>query len=106
MMTRALLLEQMGHMVVSAEGFAQAFRACEKGDYDLLILGHSIPFDDKVALIEEAKHRCPCPVLALLRFNESPVPNAERSIDSAEPRAFIEAVREMLTPQLVLRKSA
>jgi len=100
-----MLLEQMGHTVVSAEGFAQAFRACKQGSYDLLVLGHSVTHDDKIAIIEEAKRRSPCPILALLRANESPVPNIERSINSGDPRAFIDAVREMVAPHLVERKS-
>jgi CheY-like chemotaxis protein len=98
-----MLLEQMGHTVVSAEGFAQAFRACKQGNYDLLVLGHSVTHDDKIAIIEEAKRRCPCPILALLRSNESPVPNIERSIDSGDPKAFVDAVHEMLTLQPIQR---
>lgn len=45
--TRELLLEQMGHSVASAEGFAQAFKLCnqDSGPFDLMILGHSIPHD-------------------------------------------------------------
>jgi len=100
-----MLLQEMGHTVVSAEGFAEAFIACRQGDYDLLILGHSIPHKDKIAIIEKAKQQCPCPVLALLRANESPVPNIERSIDSSDPRAFVDAARDMLTPPLIERKS-
>jgi CheY-like chemotaxis protein len=48
LMTRELLLQQMGHTVTSVEGFARAFAACESGTkFDFLILGHSIPHDDK-----------------------------------------------------------
>src|SRR5690242_10462334 len=95
LMTRELLLQQMGHTVTSVEGFARAFAACERGTkFDLLILGHSIPYDDKAAIIAKAKKTCNCPVLALLRPNESPLPTAESSIDSSEPRALLEAVHE------------
>jgi CheY-like chemotaxis protein len=103
--TRELLLQQMGHTVTSVEGFARAFAACESGTkFDLLILGHSIPHDDKAAIIAKAKKTCNCPLLALLRPNESPLPAAERSIDPSEPRAFMEAVREMVQLHLISRK--
>lgn len=76
--TREMLLTQMGHRLNSAEGFAQArsFCAHQDGDYDLIILGHSIPHDDKVELVKWCAERCSCPVLALLRPNESPVEGA------------------------------
>jgi|SRR5579884_625963 len=99
LMTRQMLLEQMGHSVVSAEGFAQAFKICkEDGSFDLVILGHSIPHDDKAAIIAEVRRLCHCPVLALLRPQEEHVKAADRSIDSWEPRAFVEAVRQMFQP--------
>ena len=107
LMTRELLLQQMGHTVTSVEGFARAFAACESGTkFDLLILGHSIPREDKLAIVAKAKKTCNCPVLALLRPNESPLPDAERSIDSSEPRAFMDAVRDIVELHLVQRKSA
>lgn len=51
--TRQQLLENMGHSVISAEGFARAYRECEaqNGDLELVILGHSIPHDDNEAII-------------------------------------------------------
>jgi len=107
LMTRELLLQQMGHTVTSVEGFARAFAACESGTkFDLLILGHYIPHDDKAAIIAKVKKTCNCPVLALLRPNESPLPSAESSIDSSEPRALMQAVREMFQVHLVSRKRA
>jgi CheY-like chemotaxis protein len=105
--TRELLLQQMGHTVTSAEGFARAFAACETGSkFDLLILGHSIPPDDKLEIVAKVKGICNCPVLALLRPNESPLPNAERSIDSSETKAFMDAVREIVQVHPMHGKSA
>lgn len=107
LMTRELLLQQMGHTVTSVEGFARAFAACDSGTkFDLLILGHSIPHDDKAAILVKTKNTCRCPVLALLRPNEAPLPNAERSIDSSEPQAFMDAVRDIVELHLAQRNSA
>lgn len=96
--TRELLLMQMGHEVISAEGFAPAYEACEArgGRFDLIVLGHSIPHADKVAIIKHCVHSCSCPVLALLRPNEGPVEGAQRSIDSGDPRAVMAAVEKIL----------
>ena len=95
--TRELLLKQMGHSVASAEGFARARRICGPGErFDLIILGHTIPHDDKEELIEECTRNCSCPILALLRPNEHDVKGATRTVDSSDPQTFIDTVREML----------
>ena len=99
LVTRELLLRQMGHVVVSAEGFTKAYRACEVegGRFDLVILGHSIPHEDKEAIIRHCTRACSCPVLALLRPNEGAVEGAARCVDSNDPPAFIQAVQDMVT---------
>lgn len=96
--TRQLLLEQMGYRVISAEGFAQATRLCaeHRSNFDLIVLGHSIPYEDKRAIIKHCIHACSCPVLSLLRENELPVEEAARSVPSSEPHEFLAAVQELL----------
>jgi DNA-binding response OmpR family regulator len=96
--TRQLLLEQLGYNVVSAEGFAQAWDAAEnkKDRFDLIILGHSIPPNDKKAIVTHMRDSCDCPILALLRPYESPVSGAALSIDAGDPNAFLNAVGNML----------
>ena len=96
--TRQLLLEQLGYQVFSAEGFAQAWEATENRNhrFDLIILGHSIPPNDKKAMVAHMRDSCACPILALLRPYESPVSEVEMSIDAGDPNAFLIAVRKML----------
>lgn len=96
--TRQLLLEQLGCEVVSAEGFAQAWDAAEKRDnhFDLIILGHSIPPNDKEAIVRHMRDSCSCPILALLRPYESPVAEAALSIDAGDTNAFLTAVHKIL----------
>lgn len=107
LMTRELLLRQMGHTVKSAEGFARAFAACESdASFNLLVLGHSIPHDDKQAIVAKVKETCNCPVLALLRPAEAPLPDADRSIDPSDPKELLDAVHEMVEIHLVRRKRA
>jgi CheY-like chemotaxis protein len=95
--TRELLLQQMGHTVVSAEGFAKAYATCAKdGKFNLIVLGHSIPHDDKVEIVQHCVTACSCPVLALLRPNESILEGAARSVDSSQPEKFLRAVNELV----------
>lgn len=95
---RELVLKQLGHDVISAEGFAHAYRAFdeENGNFDLIILGHSIPHEDKQAIITKCRRKCSSPVLALLRSNELSVDDANRSVQSDDPQAFIAAVNALL----------
>lgn len=93
-----MLLEQLGHSVISAEGFAQAFDLCDQdpGTFDLMILGHSIPHADKRAIIRRCGQTCRCPVLALTRVNEQQVPEADRSVDPGDTQAFLATVQNLL----------
>ena len=96
--TRQLMLQQMGYQVISAEGFVAALEACETPNlnFDLAILGHSIPLKDKERIISYFRQRYDSPILALLRPHEGAMENADRSIDP-EPEKLIAAVRELLS---------
>ena len=95
--TRDLMLTQVGYDVVGALGFAEAL---EKGggDFDLIIMGHSIPPRDKRAIVTELRQRgCNAPVLTLLRYGDTPIPEAARAIDP-DPQRLLDTVQEMLAP--------
>lgn len=95
--SRELLLRRMGHSVTSAGHLAEVFGVCERhvGKFDLIVLGHSIPPDDKRLIIDYLKNYS-CPILALLRSNEEPAEKATRSVQADEPRAFWVAVEELV----------
>jgi DNA-binding response OmpR family regulator len=94
--TRELLLEQMGHTVVSAEGCVTATEICETDQgFDLIILGHTVPHKDKLEIIRKCGKSCTCPILALLRPHETVVEGAARSIESDDPKAFVAAIHEL-----------
>ena len=58
--TRKSLLEHAGYEVVSPEGSAAAFDACEaeNGDFDLVVVGHSVPRVDKGRIIAHVRKKC------------------------------------------------
>jgi DNA-binding response OmpR family regulator len=95
--TRELMLQQLGYSVVSVEGFVAALEACEapNRNFDLAILGHSIPTRDKERIISHFRQHCDAPILALLRPHERPLENADRSIE-ADPEKLVAAVEKLL----------
>jgi DNA-binding response OmpR family regulator len=98
MKTRQMVLEKHGYKVTSAEGFVEAIAECQSADYDLLIIGHSVPPAEKQMLVEESKRHCQSPILALLRPGELEVKGATKSLDASyQPDALLLMVEELLT---------
>lgn len=94
--TRQQILTTSGYEVVSALGFAEAKQLCKQGEYDLAIMGHSIPEEDKLEMLKDIAEHCRVPVLALLRVNERPLSGATASVHSHEPKAVLAAVAKLL----------
>ena len=96
-----MLLEKAGFLVTPALGFTEASRICRFDPFfDLIVLGHSIPRDEKVALIEMLRSSCKAPVLSISKHNDAPFPEADFSIESYEgPQALIAAIKSALGSQ-------
>lgn len=72
LVTRQMLLEQAGYEVVSALGYAEALEVCTGNhDFDLIVMGHSIPQKDKIAMISTLRSKYSAPLLSILRHGES-----------------------------------
>jgi DNA-binding response OmpR family regulator len=93
--TRELMLSREGFEIASAVGFSAAIEACKQGQFDLVIMGHSIPPADKTAIITQLRAMCDTPVLALRRPNEEPLKSAEYNFDSGDPQSFLSYVKEI-----------
>ena len=93
--TRELILAREGFEVESAVGFSAAVEACKNEEFDLVIMGHSIPSADKAAIITQLRAICDTPILALRRPNDAPLKTAEYSLDPGDPQAFISYVKEI-----------
>jgi len=94
--TRQMLLESRGYTVTSAGGYIEALRKCRAAGYDLLIMGHSIPHDDKKAIVDEMRQHCSAPVLALLRANEPELTIANQSVEASRPDLLLAAVESLM----------
>jgi DNA-binding NtrC family response regulator len=93
--TRKMLLEQKGYAVVNALGFSKALVSCRDNGFDLFILGHSIPHDDKLALIESFRAHCPAPIVSLERHGENAVP-CDYHASPDNPEKFLEIIDNIL----------
>lgn len=96
--TRQIILERAGYAVSSALGFAEALDVCTTThDFDLVLMGHSMPQKDKIALIEALRPNCKAPLLSILRHGDAPIPQANYAVDSNDgPDALLNAVRKVL----------
>ena len=95
MATRHMLLKQQDHEVTSALGFTEAIAMCERAGFDLFILGHSIPMNDKLALIGRFKEHCPAPILSLDRAGE-PAVDADYHATPDNPERLLQVVSSIL----------
>jgi CheY-like chemotaxis protein len=97
LLTREMLLSDAGFQVTSAKTLRDALECCRKGRFDLIIVGHSIPKNDKQDVVKQIRQLSSAPVLSIRRHGEEPLPEATHSIDSiAGPEALLQAVTEAL----------
>jgi DNA-binding response OmpR family regulator len=94
--TRQMLLQKQGYSVTSALGFTAATEHCKNGGFDLFILGHSIPFEDKVHLMEAFRSKCSAPILSLDRHGEDQV-SSDFHASPFEPAPFLKVVDGILS---------
>lgn len=95
LVTREMLLEKSGYNVTSALGFTKAIEYCRHSEFDLFILGHSIPDDDKLHLIKAFRENCPAPILSLERSDERRIP-CDFHASPHDPADFIKVVDDIL----------
>jgi CheY-like chemotaxis protein len=96
LLTRHALLEREGFEVLSAHGFAEAMEACRgHHDFDVVIMGHSIPEKDKTALVGVLRTKCAAPLVSLFKPGDPAMPEADYSVDAHKgPKALLEAARK------------
>lgn len=97
LVTREMMLRQAGFMVTSALGFNEAIKQCNTGEFDLIMVGHSIPLKDKAALVAAIKQHSHSPILSIRRHEIDPLPEVDLSVDAQDgPQALLRAVKEVL----------
>jgi DNA-binding response OmpR family regulator len=92
-----MLLETAGYSVTSAHAFVSAYQECSHGEYDLIVVGHSVPREDKTVLLAAIRKNGNAPVLSIRRHGDMPLAGAEYSIDSDEgPSALLAMIQGAL----------
>jgi DNA-binding response OmpR family regulator len=101
---RHLILENAGYSVVSVHGFAAGVEHCQHGGFDLFVLGHSIPHEQKRKMVDAFRRVCPAPVISLTRgWTESRVDNADFHIEP-EPEPLLELVAGLVGSESTTRQ--
>ena len=104
--TRELMLRDRRHQVTSALGFHEAREACERGPYDLAVIGHSIPEKDKLDFIAVFRHSNPdAIVIALTRAGERRLKEVDTYVYPGDPEELLRAIDAMINPSLERRTS-
>jgi DNA-binding NtrC family response regulator len=94
--TRQMILEKAGYATTSALGFMDAQSLCRTGGFDLVVIGHTLPTPDKLALIKIIKEESGTTVLCLRNPGVPVVPEADYSTDRTDPEGLVEAVKTAL----------
>src|SRR4051812_1309180 len=68
--TRHLLLEKRGFEVTSAGDRMASIEHCRTGKFDLVILGQTVPFFDRRAIVAELRAGSNAPVLSIANQND------------------------------------
>jgi DNA-binding response OmpR family regulator len=65
--TRQMLLERDGYEVISTSDLATSLEKCKQSTFDIFILGHSIPREEKETIIKAFREASQAPVISLRR---------------------------------------
>jgi DNA-binding response OmpR family regulator len=94
--TRAAILQNMGYNVLSATNLPQVEHACKHKKIAAVIVGHSLPRNEKQRIITTVRDRCPAgtPVIGLYRSSPDEVAGTDEAISAQDgPEALVAALR-------------
>jgi DNA-binding response OmpR family regulator len=97
LLTRTLILQKAGYHAIPALGFVNAMEACRHGSFDVVIVGHSVPRDDKRAMLDAIRAGCNAPVVSLYKTSEGPLEGVDYALDGLEgPEVLLAVIRKAL----------
>jgi len=90
-----MILEAKGYEVDSCANMDESLRHCREDNFDLFILGHSIPSVDKQMLVATFHCSCPAPIISLRTHpGDDVVADADYYLQP-DPEALLELVAEI-----------
>jgi DNA-binding NtrC family response regulator len=101
--TREMLFTSVGYQVSSTSSIDQALELCANKEFDLIVIGHSMPLEQTRFLVKELRLRCDTPLLVLQRPGESLATGVDYIFDSTEsPALLLESVVNILSPNTLV----
>jgi hypothetical protein len=95
--TRELILDAAGIDVHTALDIQKAMWLFGKNRFDLVILGHSIPLNERQLIAERLRSVSSTPILAISRAGERSTVPAEHHVNASDgPRRLLNVVRKIL----------
>jgi DNA-binding response OmpR family regulator len=103
--TRDLMLSDAGHDVTSAFGYHEGVERSASGDFDMVIIGHSIPKKDKLDFIAKFRQCNPqaC-VIALTRAGEPRLNEVDYYVNPGDPEELLRSIAWIINPAAERRK--
>jgi len=93
--TRELLLKQSGYTVTSALREKESFEKC-RTKADLLLLGHSVPREEKQKILERFRKFNTSPALSLLSPGQSKLPDVEYAVEYMDPPKLLSTIQQII----------
>ncbi len=93
--TRKLILEQAGYEVVSTLGVTAALSQCSNSNFDLFVIGHSIPDEHKRTLVDTFRRSSTAPIVCVTPTSGCPIKGIDSRIEPL-PEALLAGVSELI----------
>jgi len=93
---RQMLFENQGYEVVSSDGLTSSLEHSKQGGFDLLVLGHSVPDEEKQTVVQAFRKVCSAPIISLRRTaGEAKVDGADYHIEP-DPEPLLKLVADVI----------
>jgi DNA-binding response OmpR family regulator len=94
--TRHMLLERDGYEVISTSDLETSLEKCKQSSFDIFILGHSIPGEEKQKIVKAFRETCQAPIISLRRgIGDSPGDGADFHIDP-DPEPLLNTIADVM----------
>ena len=95
--TREMILRAAGYKVLSVLGVEGALAQAGSNHFDLVIIGHSIPIEDRRGILQRVRQFSKAPVLSLWKVGpEEVLDAADYQLEASEgPIALLDMVRKI-----------
>src|SRR5579883_1467225 len=98
---RAMILQAAGYDVCSASNLLQVVEAYESGDFDLILIGHTINGKEKRRIATKLRELGTKGSVLEICLVSPEIPNVDHWMTEAAPQLLLEKISEILAPSAV-----